>query len=63
MEAGCGVANLRLAGVPLMYSVNVFDPTWLVHPYAGVKGAIFTKLQYGVRETCHKCSIDSSKCL
>ncbi len=47
------VAKLRLAGVPLMYHVNVFVETWLVHPYAGVIGAIFTSLGYCVRDSSH----------
>ena len=59
MEAGDGVAKLRLAGVPLMYTVNVFAQTCLVHPYAGVIGPIFTKLRYCVRETCHEGSVAS----
>ncbi len=51
-----GVVNLRLTGVPLIDPVNVFVETWLVHPYAGVKGANFVKLRYRVRETRHECS-------
>ncbi len=57
------VAKLRLAGVPLIYLVNVFVETWLVHPYAGVIGAFFTKLRYCVRETRQECSVNCSKCL
>ena len=41
MEAGGGVTNLRLAGVPLMYSVNVFDPNLARTPLRGGEGCNF----------------------